>query len=193
MVRGMVVLSVSNLIAAALAPALERRHLEILVAPEDNPGVRYVEVVQCLEPSSPGWSRLRSAGDLNRVGTVAIVQSLRPEILRQVYSRGAAAISVDEDPAKAADVIAARLAGDVTVPAGLLRDLIAHSRDRLTPAELAIFSRVLGGETIERVAEDLHYSDRHVRRVLQGILAKAGTDSRDVAADYFAEDLGSSG
>ena len=59
------VLSLNRMFRAALAPALERENLDVLLAPEMGPDVPYVEVIHCPDDRPETWLPLRSGNDLN--------------------------------------------------------------------------------------------------------------------------------
>ena len=187
--RGLVVLSLNRMFRAALAPALERENLDVLLAPEMGPDVPYVEVIHCPDDRPETWLPLRSGNDLNRIGFVVLVDSLTEDNARRALSRGAVPVLVDSDPAHVADVIARWHAGHICVPAGLLAGFVGTPTDSLSDAERGVLRLVAAGETLEQVAARLHYSDRHVRRILQAVLVKAGTTSRAVAAEVFEAEI----
>lgn len=185
-----VVLNTSRLLSAALAPVLEKRGLSVLTSPENGSDLVYVEVVQCGGGALDGWTRLKRNDDLNRVGYVAIIDQVDLETYRRAYHLGAAVVLDDVDPDAAADIILARLAGEIRVPAGLLSTLLGNDRRALSELERVVMSQLADGRTVAEVAEAQCYSDRHVRRILNTILAKAGTRNRQEAFEFFREELG---
>lgn len=186
---GLAVLNVSRMFAAALAPALERRDFDILLQPELAPDERYVEVVYCADDDGAAWTQLKRNDDLNRAGYVAILEFVTTDSYRRALRLGAAVVTQDADPGSAAEIIIARYAGEIRVPAGLLVALLRGPADELSDPERDVFRLVTQGKTLAEIAEITHYSERHVRRLLQAVLDKAGTRSREVAAGYFDGDL----
>lgn len=186
---GSVVLNVNRMLTAALAPELEKRGFSVLTNPELGSVTTYVEVIQCHGSDVAGWVQLKKNDDLNRVGYVAILGQPDLELYRRAYHLGAAVILDDTDPSIAADIIVARAMGEIRIPAGLLAALLGQDRRQLTAAERLVFRQLLDGRTLAQVAENTHYSERHVRRILSTVLAKAGTRSRTEAADFFSGEL----
>lgn len=181
------------MLVAALAPRLEERGFSVLTEPELGSTTTYVEVIQCQGTDVAGWVKLKKNNDLNRIGYVAIIDQPDLELYRRAYHLGAAVILDDTDPAIAADIIAARSMGEIRIPAGLLAALLGQDRRQLTAAERIVFLQLLDGRTLAQVADATHYSERHVRRILSTVLAKAGTRSRSEAADFFSSELAAGG
>lgn len=182
-------LSLNRMLSAALTPELHRHRFDVLAAPQLNPDVPYVEVVHCPDDRPEGWSVLRSGNDLNRIGYVALVDQMTVDHVRRAVARRAAPVLLDSDPADVAAVVVQRYHGMIGAPADVLSALVRDANDTLTGPERAVLRLAGSGLTVERMAEHLHFSDRHVRRLLHSVLAKAGTTSRAAAMEYFQDQL----
>lgn len=182
-VCGVVFLNVTPMVSTVLT-----EHVEILglQAVSSRPvGTRYVEVIQFGSEAVDAWGQLAHGGSANRLGCVAIMHAPTLNDYSRAFRHRAAVVLVDAEAALVAEVVAARLFGEIRVPVGVLSALLGERSDVLTEIESRILRKVVGGQSIPEVADVEHYSERHVRRILAAVAAKAGTADRRKAAEFF--------
>ena len=88
-------------------------------------------------------------------------------------------------------VVAAAVAavhGEVLLPIGLAQRLAAQSptsddNDGFTEIDRVLIEALARGKTIAEIVEEVHYSDRTIRRRLQGLYLKLGVCSRGEAIE----------
>ncbi len=187
MARVVVMTDVPAIVATGLGSVLRDRGITVSdqgVSPDP-----YVEVVRCSRRTGEGWARLREQTDPRRVGCVALLDEFDLESCYRAYQSGSAVVHFDSPPDIAADVVAARLKGDILAPAGIVAAGMGAPPDELLPSERMVLLEVARGKTLAQVSEAVNYSERHVRRLLRSVLVKAGTDDRAEALEFFASQL----
>lgn len=178
-----------SMVAESIARELVSRGVE--VDDPDCPDTPFVELVGVLGSS---WDDLPfTKGDSappNRIGTVVVTDQHDLNLYRRAYQARAAVAHLDLSASAAADVIQARIRGEILVPAGILEVLAqSDSAKSLSPGERLVLQHIGRGLTVGATAEATFYSERHVRRLLQAAMAKAGTNDRREAIAYFHSEL----
>lgn len=180
----MVLLEVENqAFAHLLAVALEPTEL-VTGTPESWTGVSAVMVG--VSPSSSVENLARTRSEHPELPLIALLEEPTPSEWRRVFLAGAnSAIDLDSEPAAIVDAIRFSLRGYVLVRYPTMARLIADSEPTsaspLDQQEATTLRLLASGISISRIAQDLNYSERHLRRILRGIYAKLGTTSKSAA------------
>ncbi len=168
-----------------LAAELDKRGL-VAVAGTDQP---HVDLIGLLGPNRKAWDRVDApAGE--RIGVTVLTDVYEIATYRRLYLLGASVAHVDSSLASIVDVIAATARGEIVVPAGILAACLSRTSPSLTDGERSVLWHLRSGRSIGETAEHTFYSDRHVRRLLQSALTKAGTSDRHEAIAAFETELG---
>ncbi len=129
--------------------------------------------------------------------TVIVVSQLDFNLFAKALAVGAGAVHVDTPTGIMVDVLRAAMAGEALLPLAITQALgisftsqaqpELNSRPRLRGIEVEIAEGLLAERTIVQIARDLSYSDRTIRRKLQGIYLKLGVADRTAAIQYLQQ------
>ena len=156
---------------------------EIRVADEE------VEAVVVFAASECDWDVAgSSAGDL---ATVVVIPELDLDHVVRALALGAGVVHLDTPTEIMVDVIRAAVSGEALVPLAITKALAAHlppSRHdivgtSLEGLEVQIADALIADKSVGEIARELHYSDRTIRRKLQGIYLKLGVQDRPAAVE----------
>lgn len=145
-------------------------------------GVRLIHLVLC--DTEERWAELTtSALDRDSV-TVAVLPELHVEGYTRALTLGVdGVVYVDTSSSITADVIVAAVQGEVLLPSQAAHS-IARLAHRERPAntiddmDRQLLRSLSAGVTIAAVADQLHYSERTVRRYLQNLYLRLGVSNR---------------
>lgn len=171
-------------VAESLSAEIERRGRRVSIDTDPPIDTAYVHVVGLFGSDMTAWSVVADQSRPNRVGTVIVTDQHSVGIYRRGYRQGAAIAHVEAGPVPIVDMIIARSRGEILAPARLLAACVDDDVS-LSPGEQLVLEHIAVGSTVAHTAEETFYSERHVRRLLQSILAKAGTSDRVEAVKYF--------
>ncbi len=123
--------------------------------------------------------------------TVVVIQDLDVDHYVRALALGAGAVHLDTPTDIIVDVIRAAIAGEALLPLVVTQALASYrpptqaqmTDSELQGIELKIVDGLLANRTIAQIARDLSYSDRTIRRKLQGIYLKLGVAGRAAAID----------
>ncbi len=123
--------------------------------------------------------------------TVVVVSDLEIDCFVRALAMGAGVVHMDTPTEVMVDVVKAAIAGEALLPLALTRSLASHrppSRNEIVDAslegiEVQVAEGLLAGRTITQIADDLSYSDRTIRRKLQGVYLKLGVPNRTAAIE----------
>jgi DNA-binding NarL/FixJ family response regulator len=123
--------------------------------------------------------------------TVAVVPDLEIDRFVRALAMGAGVVHLDTPTDVMVDVVRAAISGEALLPLAITRTLASHDppgreqilETSLEGIELQVAERLLAGETINQIADGLNYSDRTIRRKLQGIYLKLGVPNRTAAME----------
>lgn len=134
-----------------------------------------------------GRHLLATSGDTSVV--VDLVAGLDPEAYRLRFLEGAnAVVDADSEPELIVDVTRRALAGETVLPTELARRLITGRVDEhLTDGEIALLRGLAAGTPLARLTDDLHASERTLRRRLQAACVKLGVPDRAAAVRVASE------
>jgi DNA-binding NarL/FixJ family response regulator len=146
---------------------------------------RRVAVVYCEDDRS--WETLGTlAAEIDCIA-VAVLPSLTLDLYVRALFLGAAGVVYIDTPSEAAvDLVVAAVAGEVRLPRQAAQSIAALARREEPPSDLdeyerRLLSEVASGTTIVTLADQLHYSERTVRRHLHGLYLKLGVKNRSEA------------
>lgn len=128
------------------------------------------------------WSE--AADNALWVPTVVVITELDVALYRRALALGAGAVHVDNPTDIIFDVIRAAVSGESLLPMSISQQLAleteadAERANRLDGIEAEIVDGLLADRSILQIADDLHFSDRTIRRKLQGIYIKLGVHDR---------------
>ncbi len=164
----------------SVSARLESRRL--LAVDTRKIGVRVVSLVLCANEDR--WSEL-SASALDRdIVTVAVLPELEIEGYTRALSLGVdGVVYIDTSSAITADVIVAAAQGEVLLPSQAAHTIarLAHREkpaNTLDDRDRQLLRSLSEGVTIATVADQLHYSERTVRRHLQNLYLRLGVSNR---------------
>lgn len=123
------------------------------------------------------------------VPTVAVIDVFELDHYVRALALGAGVVHSGAPPETITSVIAATINGEALVPLPITTVMARHepptnkqmTLQPLTPIEEFIAKALLDGNTNSQIADATSYSDRTVRRRLQGIYLKLGVSSRSAA------------
>jgi len=173
----------SGLAAPYVESIVSRLTSRELLADDPNAvGVRSVHLVLCAHDER--WDELAtSAADLGSV-TVAVLPALEIEGYTKALSLGVdGVVYVDTSSLITADVIVAAVQGEVLLPSQAAHSIarLAHREkpaNSLDERDRQLLRSLSAGATIATVADQLHYSERTVRRHLQNLYLRLGVSNR---------------
>ncbi len=125
--------------------------------------------------------------------TVVVIPDLELEAFVRALALGAGAVHLDTPTEVMVDVVVAAIAGEALLPLAITQALASHrppSTQQMTEmalegVELHIVEGLLAGLKIGQIATELSYSDRTIRRKLQGIYLKLGVQGRAEAIELL--------
>lgn len=123
--------------------------------------------------------------------TVVVVRDLELDLFVKALSLGAGVVHLDTPTEIMVDVVRAAIAGEALLPLAITQALASYvppSKQQITDTalegiELEIADGLVADHTITQIASDLSYSDRTIRRKLQGIYLKLGVLDRNAAIE----------
>ncbi len=152
-------------------------------APQDEP---YVRLRGLFSEQDPSFLAMSQCGETTLLGTVILTDSRRLDTYRKAFTYGVSVVHVDSGPTILADVIIARSRGELLASADLVASCFGAYRATLSPGESLIVPLLAEDRTTAQIADQLHFSERHVRRLIHSILVKAETNDRREAAAIFS-------
>ncbi len=125
--------------------------------------------------------------------TVVVITELDLDLIVRALALGAGVVHMDTPTDIMVDVIQAAVAGEALLPLAVTQSLASHvppaRQDLIDTAlegvELRIAEALLADRSIAQIADDLSYSDRTIRRKLQGIYLKLGAVDRRSAIEVL--------
>lgn len=104
-------------------------------------------------------------------------------VVRAVAAGAVGLMPRDAGPAVVADVVRAALDGHSRIPVAVLRSLVAgaageQARRPISDDEIRWLRELAAGTTVGRLAEAVGYSERMMFRLLAGLYARLGVESR---------------
>ncbi len=166
----------------ALTARLESKGF--VVGPKDNV---HALVIYC--DTDERWTH---AADVALwTATVVVVSELELDHFVKALALGAGVVHLDTPTEVMVDVVEAAIAGEALLPLAITRSLASHlppGREQIVDAsfegiEMQVVDGLIAGQTITQIASDLSYSDRTIRRKLQGIYLKLGVPNRTAAVE----------
>ncbi len=123
--------------------------------------------------------------------TVVVISDLEIDRFVEALAIGAGVVHMDTPTEVMVDVVKAAIAGEALLPLAITRLLASHmppGRNEIVDTslegvELQVAEGLLAGRTITQIAEDLSYSDRTIRRKLQGVYLKLGVPNKTAAIE----------
>lgn len=156
----------------------------------DEVGGRRVVIICCEDEER--WTELAArAVDPDNVVIAVLPALLLDDYIRALVAGAAGVIHIDTPTLAMAEAIERSMEGEVLLPRQAAQSMAAlASRERppteLDDAEAMLLQAVAAGRTIVGLAEELHYSERTVRRHLQSLYIKLGVTNRAGAIAYAA-------
>ncbi len=172
--------------------ALERRLLERGYAVSHDEADQ-VDCTVIVARSQADWDE---ASDLVLwTPTVVVIEVLEIELYTRALSLGAGVVQIDTSTSIMVDAIGAAISGETILPLSIAPALAAHKPPEthdlvntpLTPVEEQVASALVADKTVAEIASELHYSERTIRRHLQGIYLKLGATNRKDAIRMYAK------
>lgn len=162
----------------ALVRRLDNAGLELIDAPDDT-----CAVVSYVGDDS-GWDVVAAFVELQPV--IAVLPDPMIELYVRALASGAGAVQIDTPTEAMIDVILAAIRGESLLPLSVTQALSQHMPptsadivgEPLTPLEERVAQALVAGTTIAAIAKELNYSDRTLRRKLQGLYLKLGVVDR---------------
>ncbi len=123
--------------------------------------------------------------------TVVVVSDLEIDRFVKALAIGAGVVHMDTPTEVMVDVIKAAISGEALLPLAITRSLASYlppGRSQIVDTslegvELQVAEGLLAGRTITQIADDLSYSDRTIRRKLQGVYLKLGVPNKTAAIE----------
>ena len=166
----------------AVCARLVERGFTVLDLDTERNGGRHVAIVYC--DADQQWNELEQrAADPDCVAVAVIPSLILNDYIRALGAGAAGVIYVDTSSAIMADAIQAAVHGEVLLPRQAAQSMAALARREtppsdLDPSERELLQAVAAGRTIVGLAEELHYSERTVRRHLHSLYIKLGVKNR---------------
>lgn len=141
-----------------------------------------IKLVCC--DSEDRWVELREALDADTGLVIAVLPGFVLDHHVRALAEGAhGVVSLDTSSSITADVIEAALHGEVLLPHQAAHAIALLVRRKAPPtnlnqAELDLLKAVAAGQTIVDLAKARYFSERTVRRRLQGVYLKLGVNNR---------------
>lgn len=125
----------------------------------------------------------------HRLPSVAVLPDLQIEAYVRALRAGAGAVYADSRTEVLIDVVRAAIVGEVRLPLSVAQALAVHEPPDtadvtampLDEVEEVLASLIRDDQTTAVMASALGYSERTVRRKLQGLYLKLGVEGRDAA------------
>lgn len=155
---------------------------ELLADDQTLVGIRPVSLVLC--DSEDRWDALASVAEDRDVVAVAVLPELDVDGYVKALSIGADGVVYgDTSSTITADVIVAAAQGEVLLPSQAAHSIarLAHREKPTTSLDdmdRSLLRSLSEGATIAKVADELHYSERTVRRYLQNLYLRLGVSNR---------------
>ena len=138
--------------------------------------------------SPKDWKGFKALKGLNpELVLVALLVDPTPDAYAEALRSGAvAAVAWEAAPEDIVKVLAAALAGDTLIPAGVAQALAAklpavEDPDWITHEELTWLSTLADGGTVHDLAEKVGYSERALYRLLHALYGRLGVSNRTEA------------
>ena len=153
-----------------------------MAASADVEGVRSVVLVSCEGPST--WDELATLTDDVAVIVVAVLPELEVGAYARALSIGAdGVVHAHTSSTITADVIVAAAHGEVLLPRQAAHAIarLAHReqpQSDLDASDRHLLRALSDGKTVQAIAEELHYSERTIRRHLQNLYLRLGVRNR---------------
>lgn len=166
----------------AITSRLDSRGLLAGNDDQDEADIRQVQLILCANDER--WNELATLAIDPEMVTVAVLPDLDIEGYTRALSAGVdGVVYVDTSSAITADVIVAAVQGEVLLPSQAAQAIarLAHREkpaNALDERDRQLLRALSGGATIASVADELHYSDRTVRRYLQNLYLRLGVSNR---------------
>jgi len=114
---------------------------------------------------------------------VVVLAELDPDLYARALTMGAGVVHIDVSTEILVSVIEATLNGEAVVPLVIAQKLGASwipkiEMSALTPLEVQLGEALVEGVALHQLADRLSYSDRTIRRKLQGLYIKLGVADR---------------
>lgn len=181
--------AVPNSFKDALQAEASSRSLDLHVVEDDNRHP-HVLVVSMLGGDRSVWKEILEIQSEYRLGAVLVTDEREIALYRRAFSRGVGVVNVTSPPDVAIDVMIAVSRGELLASAEVVAACLSESRSNsLSAGERLILDAFANGSSFAEVVSTTFYSERHVRRLLNAVLAKAKTNSLDSAIDYFLDYL----
>ena len=179
------------LYSEAVSAQLRSQGVEILpTEPETAMGVPLdfpegVDAVLAYCESEGDWARLMALGDHH---VVAVLPDFTMSNLVRALASGACPVHLRTSSEIIVETARAAASGEALLPMGLAQDLAIRAQATEMPAgldrtELKLVSALADNQTIPKMAHDLNYSDRTIRRRLQTLYVKLGVATRSEAIE----------
>lgn len=155
----------------------------------DDP--RHVAIVYCEDSQS--WLQLEQLAANSDCVAVAVLPSLLLDLYVRALHVGASGVVYVDTPSEVTvDVVTSAVSGDVRLPRQAAQSIAALARREEPPSDLDdqeryLLTAVASGTTIVSLAQELHYSERTVRRHLQSLYLKLGVGNRSEAISRAAK------
>lgn len=161
-----------------------------LADPAGPTNSRHVVIVCCEDEER--WNELVALASNPDSVVVAVLPTLvLDDYIRALVAGASGVVYIDTPTVAMADAIEASIEGEVLLPRQAAQSMAALARrerpsTELDELELMLLGAVAAGRTIVGLAEELHYSERTVRRHLQSLYIKLGVENRAEAIAYAA-------
>lgn len=161
-----------------LRAELLARGIEMVDAP-DATDLPFVEFFNA-EAAEFSWEAATTSAVSSRIGIVVESDVYTLAFLRVALRHGASVVHSSSRPQAAADVLVARSNGELLIPVGVASALVEEREQMsLLPSEAAVLELWTEKRTVAAVANASHYSERHVRRIVQSLQLKAGSSDME--------------
>ena len=144
-----------------------------------------VDAVLAYCESEGDWARLVALGGHH---VVAVLPDFTMSNLVRALASGACPVHLRTSSEIIVETARAAASGEALLPMGLAQSLAVKAQATEMPAgldrtELQLVSALADNQTIPRMARDLNYSDRTIRRRLQTLYVKLGVATRGEAIE----------
>lgn len=165
----------------AISGRLEERGFTA-AAPDAEPERPCVAVVYCDDEEH--WSELAERADRPGTCSVAVLPAVvLDDYIRALVAGASGVVYIDTPSEPMVDSIEAAVDGEVRLPRQAAQSMASLARRESPSPELGAVERALltalaEGRTLVDLADELHFSERTIRRHLQNIYLKLGVSNR---------------